>query len=384
MKLLHTGDLHLGRTLGDFRLIEDQRYILKQIVDLAEQETVDAVLVAGDVYDRAVPSEEAVALLDDFLCELAARKIKVLLISGNHDSDERLHFGSTLFQNSGIHIAAKYEGVLYRQVLEDAFGKLNVYLLPFVKASQVRHFFPEEKIGTYEDAVRVILDKAQPDSRERNVLVAHQFVAGGTDPKLAGSEGAAAQTVGLVEKISPECFDAFDYVALGHIHSPQRVGREEVRYSGSPLKYSLDEAGSEKSVPLVTIGEKGEVDIRLLPLKPFRDLRHIRGKRDQLLDPAHIESPEDYIYVTLTDEDIMDDAMGIFQQYYPNTVRIDYDNSHTRAIEQVTVVQVAREKSFSELISDFYTQVYGCEISGEEMQIMREAAGEAGVENAAD
>ena len=157
-----------------------------------------------------------------------------------------------------------------------------------------------------------------------------------------------------------------------------------MRYSGSPLKYSLDEAGSEKSVPLVTIGEKGEVDIRLLPLKPFRDLRHIRGKRNQLLNPAHIESPEDYIYVTLTDEDIMDDAMGIFQQYYPNTVRIDYDNSHTRAIEQVTVVQVAREKSFSELISDVYTQVYGCEISGEEMQIMREAAGEAGVENAAD
>lgn len=383
MKLLHTGDLHLGRTLGDFRLIEDQRYILKQIIDMAERETVDAVLVAGDVYDRAVPSEEAVALLDDFLCGLAARKIRVLLISGNHDSDERLHFGSALFRNSGIHIAAKYEGVLHKQVLEDAFGKLNVYLLPFVKASQVRHFFPEAEIETYEDAVRVILDRAQPDGGERNVLVAHQFVAGGTDPTLAGSEGAATQTVGLVEKISPDCFGAFDYVALGHIHSPQRVGREEVRYSGSPLKYSLDEAGSEKSVSLVTIGEKGAVDIRLLPLKPCRDLRHIRGKRDQLLNPAHIEAPEDYIYVTLTDEDIIDDAMGIFQQYYPNTVRIDYDNAHTRALGQVTVAQAAGEKSFSELISDFYTQVYGCEISGEELQIMQEAAGEAGVTNAA-
>lgn len=379
MKFLHLGDLHIGRTLGDFRLIEDQRYILEQILTMALREKADAVLIAGDVYDRAVPSEEAVELLDYFLCELSRRKIRVLMISGNHDSAERLHFGSALFEDSGIHIAARYEGGLSRQTLEDEFGRVNVWLLPFVRASQVRHFFPEKEIQTYEDAVKVVLERAQIDYRERNVLLAHQFVAGSSDPVIAGSESAPVQMVGLVERIGAECFRKFDYVALGHIHSPQRVGSEHIRYAGSPLKYSLEEAESEKSVPLVTMGEKGKTEIKLLPLKPLRDLRHIKGKRDQLLDPAHREASEDYIYVTLTDDEIVDNAMGIFQQYYPNTVRIDYDNPHTRAIRQVAVRETIKERSFLELIADFYEQIYGCAISEEEQRIMNEAAGEAGV-----
>ena len=206
----------------------------------------------------------------------------------------------------------------------------------------------------------------------------------GEDPALGGSEGAGTQSVGLVEKIGYNCFDKFDYVALGHIHSPQRVGRDEVRYSGSPLKYSLSEVNNEKSVPVITISGKKDISIDLFPLKPMRNMRHIKGKMEDLLNKANVKSPEDFIYATLTDEDIINDAMGIFQQTYPNTVKIDYDNSHTREIEQVDISKIAHNKSFSELISDFYRLMYQCEISDEEMDIMRMVAREAGVIHEAD
>lgn len=385
MKLLHLGDLHLGKSLGDFDLIEDQKYILDQITNIIKKESVDAVLIAGDVYDKAVPSEAATKLLDYFLNQLANLKVRTFMISGNHDSDERLNYGSSLFEKSRIFISALYEGGLCRQTLEDEYGVVDIYLLPFVKASQVRHFFPDDVIESYDDAVRTILEHASIDKNHRNVLVAHQFVAGkGEDPSLGGSEGASVQSVGLVEKIGYGCFDDFDYVALGHIHSPQRVGRDEVRYSGSPLKYSLSEVNNEKSVPIITLKEKGDVKIELVPLKPMRDMRHIKGTMDSLLDKKNIKAPEDFIYVTLTDEDIINNAMGIFQQVYPNTIKIDYDNSHTREIEQVDISRIAENKSFTELISDFYRYIYNCEITEEEMDIMRMAAQEAGVINEAD
>lgn len=380
MRFVHLGDLHIGKSLSDFSLIEDQRYILNQIIEIAKNNAVDGVLVAGDVYDKAIPSEEAVKLFDYFISQLALKKIKVFIISGNHDSDERLNFGSSLFEANEIYIASKFEGKLYGKQFEDENGKVNVYLLPFVKASQVRHYFEEEKIENYDDAVRVIIESANINKAERNILVAHQFVAGkGKDPELSGSEGIATQNVGLVEKVSTECFDVFDYVALGHIHSPQRAGRDEVRYSGSPLKYSLSEVYSDKSVPIVTLGAKGEVDIELVRLTPLRDVRHIKGKLKNLLEKENIKSPEDFIYITLTDDDIINDAMGVFQQYYPNTVKIDYDNAHTRELEQVDISKIAENKSFDELISEFYQQVYGCEISKEEMDIMKKVAREAGV-----
>lgn len=380
MRFLHLGDLHIGKILGDFNLIEDQKYILNQIIETAEARNIDGILVAGDVYDKAIPSEEAVKLFDYFISQLALKKIKVFIISGNHDSDERLNFGSSLFEANGVYISSKFEGKLYRKQFEDENGKVNVYLLPFVKASQVRHFFVEEKIENYSDAIRVIIENTNIDENERNVLIAHQFVAGkGKDPELSGSEGMATQNVGLVEKISTECFDIFDYVALGHIHSPQRVGRDEVRYSGSLLKYSLSEVHNDKSVPVITLGEKGDIDIELVRLIPLRDMRHIKGKMKNLLEKENIKSPEDFIYVTLTDDDIINDAMGVFQQHYPNTVKIDYDNAHTREMEQVDISRIAENKSFDELISEFYQQVYGCEMSKEEMEIMTAVAREAGV-----
>lgn len=379
MRFLHLGDLHLGKSLEDYDLIDDQEYILNQILDLAQKKTVDAVLLAGDIYDKAIPSESAVNLLDCFLRGLAQRNIKVFMISGNHDSDDRLNFGSSFFAEREIYISSVFEGRLYRKTLTDAFGEIDVYLLPFVKASQVRHFFPEEKIDTYEDAVKTILKHSAIDKNRRNVLVAHQFVAGHSDPDTAGSEGISVRNVGTIEKIGYDCFDAFDYVALGHIHSPQSVGREEIRYSGSILKYSKSEVMNEKSVSMLTIEEKGKTEITLLPLKPRRNVRQLKGTMDKLLKPENVVDPDDFIYVTLTEEDIIPNAINIFRQYYPNTLGIVYENSHTRELETVDIRDIAKDRSFQDLISDFYQQMYGCGISEEEMLVMSEVAKEAGI-----
>ncbi len=385
MKFLHLGDLHLGKSLNDFDLIEDQRHILTEILDIADKESADGALIAGDVYDRPVPSEAATRLLNSFLNELAKRGIKVFMVSGNHDSDERLNYGSGLFSSSRIFISAVFDGKLRVENVSDGETDVDVYMLPFVKASQARHFFPDDDIQTYEDAVRSIISRAPIDKRKINILVAHQFVAGkGMDPALAGSEGAAAQSVGTVEKIGYGCFDDFDYVALGHIHSPQRVGRDEVRYSGSPLKYSLSEADDEKSVPLITAVSGQKIKIELIPLKPKRDMRHITGTLSNLLDKKNVSNPDDYIYATLTDEDAIDDVMGKFRQTYPNAVKIDYDNSRTRSLNEAKIWQMDEKKPFKDLIGDFYEITYGCAMTGEEMDIMMAAAKEAGVVGEAD
>lgn len=385
MKLLHLGDLHIGKTVNDYSMIEDQEYILNQILDIARERSIDAVLIAGDIYDKSVPTEEAVRVLDHFLCQLVDQKVSTFVISGNHDSDERLHFGSHLFKKSGLYIVSKYEGILSKQTLHDEYGDVHFYLLPFVKASQVRHFWPDEDIDSYDKAVRVVVEHTDRKEAERNILVAHQFVAGkGGNPEFGGSENAAVQNVGAVEMVSTDCFAGFDYVALGHIHSPQRVGRDTIRYSGSPLKYSLSEINNQKSVPIVTLGKKGDVDVELVPLKPLREMRHLQGRMDQILDPRNIVSTEDYIYVTLTDEDSIPDAMAAIRQEYPNTMKIDYDNFQTRAAGQIDVSQVTQEKSFSEIVSDFYQMMYGCEISEEEKALMMKAAGEAGVTDETD
>ena len=384
-KFLHTADLHLGKSLGDFDLYEDQDHILKQITLIAEREKVSGLLIAGDVYDKTIPSEAATRLLDSFLSTLAKKKIPVFLISGNHDSDERLHFGSSLFEQSGIFIASKFQGALQKHSIHTEDMDTDIYLLPFVKASRVRHYLPEAKIDTYDDAVSAIIENTKINKDHCNILLAHQFVTGsGGDPAFGGSESLGTQSVGTVEKISSDRFSDFDYVALGHIHSPQKVGREEIRYSGSPLKYSLSEVNNEKSVTLISAFDKENIQIDPIPLKPLRNMRHLRGPLKELLNPAHVSDPDDFIYATLTDEEMVNDVMGIFQQTYPRTVKIDYDNSHTREIEQVDISRIAENRSFADLISDFYQQMYGEMISEDEMKIMRDVAKEAGVVYEAD
>ena len=384
MKIMHLGDLHIGKSLGDFDLYEDQRYILEQILNLIKEKSVDVLLIAGDVYDKAIPGEKSVQLLDYFLKRLVETGIKTYMISGNHDSDERLNFGSSLFESNNIYINSKFNGILKKYSLYDEFGELNIYLLPFVKASQVQHFFPEEKIDSYDMAVRTILKHSDFDACKRNILVAHQFVAGKDDPEIAGSEGLSVHNVGMVEKIGYGSLAEFDYVALGHIHSPQSVGLKHIRYCGSPLKYSLSEFNNNKSVPIITFKDKGEVLVEFAPLLPMRDIRHLRGNIKNLLDKKNISMENDFIYATLTNEDIVNDAMGIFREYYPNTVKIDYDNSHTKEIENVDITRITQNKTFDELIKDFYMQMYSCDMGEEELEIMKWAAKEAGVGNEAD
>ena len=384
MKIMHLGDLHIGKSLGDFDLYEDQKYILEQILNLIKEKSVDVLLIAGDVYDKAIPGEKSVQLLDYFLKRLVETGIKTYMISGNHDSDERLNFGSSLFESNNIYINSKFNGILKRYSLHDEFGELNIYLLPFVKASQVQHFFPEEKIDSYDMAVRTIIKHSDFDACKRNILVAHQFVAGKEDPEIAGSEGLSVHNVGMVEKIGYGSLAEFDYVALGHIHSPQAVGLKHIRYCGSPLKYSLSEVNNNKSVPIITFKDKGELLVEFALLLPMRDIRHLRGNIKNLLDKKNISMENDFIYATLTNEDIVNDAMGIFREYYPNTVKIDYDNSHTKEIENVAITRITQNKTFDELIKDFYMQMYSCDMGEEELEIMKWAAKEAGVGNEAD
>jgi exonuclease SbcD len=376
------GDLHIGKNVNDFNMIDDQRYILNQILEIIDKNDVEAALLAGDIYDKPIPSEDAVSLLNNFINELVKRNVKTFIISGNHDSDERLNFGSNLFEKSNVFIFSKYEGELFKQTLTDEFGNINVFMMPFVKASQVKHYYEDEEILSYDDAVRVVLKHTDINESERNIIIAHQFVAGKSgNPECGGSESIATQSVGAVEIIGTDCFDKFDYVALGHIHSPQKLERETIRYSGSLLKYSLSEVDKNKSVPIITFNEKGKIDIDLVELKPFRDIRHIKGRLDQLLSSENIVSPEDYMWITLTDEIIEPNAFNIFRAYYPNIMKLNYENSHTIETEQVEIKPLSQNKSFEEIISDFYKLKYGIDIPEDELNIMLEVAREAGVGN---
>ena len=379
MKLIHLGDLHLGKSVYEFSMIEDQRYILQQILGMIRQENIDAVLMAGDVYDRSVPSEEAVKLLDSFLTELADMGKKVFVISGNHDSEERLHYGSRLFRENGIYIAGRYDGEIPCVDLEDDFGPVHIWMMPYVKASRVAHFFPEADTSTYDSAFRAAISQCHLRKEERNVILVHQFVTGRErEPELSGSESAVAN-VGTIDKISADCFDDFDYVAMGHIHSAQAVERETCRYAGAPLKYSLNkkELGMPKTVPVITLCEKGKIEVKLNFLKPLREVRRLKGKLKDVLE--HAEDTEDYIYVTLTDEEIQYDAMARIQEVYPYTMKLDYDNSSTRAIRDEESLLETEEKSFEELVSGFYQLINGGEPDPEEWALIREVAREAGV-----
>lgn len=382
MKFIHLGDLHIGKNVNDFNMIDDQKYILNQILEIIDNNKVEGALLAGDIYDKPIPTEDAVSLLNYFINELVKRNVKTFIISGNHDSDERLNFGSNLFEKSNVYIFTKYEGKLLKQTLSDEFGNINIYMMPFIKASQVKHYYEDEDILSYDSAVRVVLKHTEINREERNIILAHQFVAGKSGkPDFGGSESIATQSVGAVEIIGTDCFDDFDYVALGHIHSPQKLERETIRYSGSPLKYSLSEIGKNKTVPIITFGEKGKVDIEFIELKPLRDMRHIKGRLEQLLAPENIVLPDDFIYVTLTDEVPEPNAYNIIRAYYPNIMKLDYDNSHTQEREQIEIKPLSQNKSFKEIISDFYKLKYNMEIPEEELQIMLEVAREAGVGN---
>lgn len=350
MKLLHLSDLHLGKRVNGFSMLEDQRVILTQIVDLAEEEKVDAVLLAGDLYDKPVPPAEAVTLLDGFLTRLSGGGIPVFAISGNHDSPERLAFATRLLAGEGIHLTAQYQGPQPPFLLQDEYGDVAIYALPYLKPALVRHWNPEADIASYEEAVSYALGQWAVDKTRRNVLLAHQFVTGGVTCE------SEERSVGGVDQIPAHLFAAFDYVALGHLHGPQSVGRPTLRYSGSPLKYSFSECGHEKSVTLVTLREKGQVEIQALPLTPCRDLREIRGAYEEVTAKSFYQGTnrEDYLHVILTDEEDVPEAMGKLRTIYPNLMKLSYDNRRTQGVAEVTGAERPEEKTPLELFQDFY------------------------------
>ncbi len=352
MKLFHLSDLHIGKRVNEFSMIEDQKYILTQILRAAEQEKPDGVLISGDVYDRTIPTAEAVQVFDAFLTSLSEMEIPAFIISGNHDSAERLAFGSSLMGKSGIYFSKVYDGSIEKIPLQDAYGIVWIYLLPFLRPSTVRHALPEhaEEIQTAADAVRTALAQTEVDPAKRNILLAHQFVTG------AKRCDAEELQVGDVDQIPAELFDAFDYAALGHIHSQQKVGRETVRYCGSPLKYSFSEAGQEKSITVVEVKEKGNIDLRTIPLRPLHDLRKIRGTYLEVTAKSFYENSdcEDYLQVTLTDEEDVPDGMAKLRTIYPNLMRLEYDNKRTRSHAEVTATECVEEKSELELFQEFY------------------------------
>lgn len=358
MKLMHLSDLHLGKRLNEFSLLEDQSFILQQLVELVRSEQPDCVLLAGDIYDKPVPPAEAVTLFDDFLNKLA-QLTTVCVTSGNHDSAERLAFGAQLMREGGVHFCGLYTGEPQCVTLQDAYGSVHIYLLPFLKPAHVRHCLPPteaEQVTTYHEALRCAVERLHINAAERNVLVAHQFVTGA---QTAGSE---AVNVGGVDNIGAEVFAAFDYTALGHIHRAQNVGSERVRYSGTPLKYSFAEWQQEKSVTLVELGEKGSVSVTALPLAPLRDLRKLRGSYEELMSrDFYDELPKDsdgllrdFYHLTLTDEEDVPDAVQKLRSVYKNLLQLEYDNKRTRTDNAIEGAEHVVEKSPLELMEEFY------------------------------
>lgn len=351
MKFLHLADLHLGKRVNGFSMLEDQAHILRQILAILDNEQPDGVLIAGDVYDKSVPSVEAVGLLDGFLTELRARGVPVLLISGNHDSPERLAFGGRVMDSCGIHISPVYDGALAPVTLQDAFGPVHVWLLPFVKPAHVRRWFPDADIESYADAMAEAVAHMDIDTAARNVLVTHQFVTGGT------RSGSEELSVGGTDNVDSGVFAPFDYVALGHLHGAQHIGRETIRYAGSPLKYSFSEARQHKSVTVVTLGEKGDVQVRTVALTPLRELREIRGSYDELTARSfyeHTTYRSDYLHLILTDEQDVFDAMSRLRTIYPYLMTLDYDNARTRAAGGMFVPAETERRTPPELFEALY------------------------------
>ena len=368
MKLIHLSDLHLGKRVNGFSMLEDQRYILREILKIIDREAPDGVLIAGDVYDKSVPPAEAVALLDEFLVELSQRRLQVYLISGNHDSPERLAFGGRLMDQSGVHVAPVYDGRIVSFSQQDHWGSVEIFLLPFLKPAHVRRFFPDDPIDSYTDALRTVLSHAAVPTDKRTVLVTHQFVTGAS---RCDSEDLS---VGGSDNVDAAVFAPFDYVALGHIHNPQSAGAPHIRYCGTPLKYSFSEAAHEKSVTVAELREKGAVDIRTIPLKPLRDMAELRGTYESLTFRGFYEGtsyPQDYLHITLTDEEDIPDAISKLRVIYPNLMQLSYDNARTRSGALAAPTEQTAQKSPLELAEIFYEGQNGQPMSGAQREFLR-------------
>lgn len=367
---MHLADLHLGKRVNGFSMMEDQEYILNRILEIMEEEQPDGLLIAGDVYDKTIPPAEAVRRMDDFLTAVAAKHVPVFLISGNHDSAERVAFGHQLMQGSGIWISPVYDGTIRHHTLEDRWGEVNIYLIPFLRPSVVRSFFPDVEIEDYTDALRTIIEDLQVDTSRRNVVLAHQFVtAAGALPETCDSEQLS---VGGLDRVDGSVFSPFDYTALGHLHGPQRVGRETIRYAGSPLKYSFSELHQKKSVTVAELRAKGETEIRQIPLQPRREMTELRGTFEEILEEVRKkgEPQTDYYHMILTDETDVVDALSRLREYYPNIMLLDYDNRRTRSQKEVEQLDRVEERTPGELFAALYEQQNGQEMDSDRKEYL--------------
>ena len=367
MKFIHLSDLHIGKRVNEFSMLEDQEFILAKILEIIDLEAPSGVIIAGDVYDKSVPSAEAVRLFDDFLSRLARRKMPTFIISGNHDSAERLAFGAQIMGSSGIHLSPVYNGVVEPILMADKHGEVGIYMLPFIKPAHVRRFYENEEFNSYTGAMEVAIRHMNVDEKRRNILITHQFVTG------ASRSESEEVSVGGSDNVDASVFAPFDYVALGHIHGPQNCGDARIRYCGTPLKYSFSEAKDEKSVTVVDLEEKGVLSVRTIPLIPKREMREIKGKYADLMLKSFYENTtytDDYMHITLTDEDDVPDAIGKLRIVYKNLMKLDYDNTRTRTQSEITGAEDVETKSPMQLFGEFYEAQNGQEMSAEQQSFI--------------
>lgn len=374
MKFLHLADLHLGKILQEQSLIEDQEYMLNQIIEIIEKENIDAVLISGDVYDRSVPPAEAVNLLDCFLKTLIKEiKIKVFMIAGNHDSKDRLAFGSKIFEDEGLYIESKYNGDLRKVELQDEYGKLYIYMLPFVKPIEVKQFFEDDLENNYNVAINKIISEEKINVKERNIILVHQFVtAGMVEPERTESE---VLSLGGIENVDVSNFNDFDYVAIGHVHRPQKIGRNTARYAGTMLKYSFSEINHNKTIPIIELKDKGDININLVQLNPLRDMREIKGPIEELIKQENYEcgNTNDYIKAVITNEEPVYDAIGQIRRIYPNTLKLEIRNSKTisNVEEQNINLENVKKKTELELFADFYKAQNNADLDEKRTEIIK-------------
>ena len=369
MKLIHLSDLHLGKRVYEYSMLEEQEIILKRVLSIIDEEKPDGVIFAGDVYDKSMPSAEAVSLFDDFIFQLAQRKQQVFVIAGNHDSPERIAFGSRIMDIGGIHMSPVYNGTIEPICLNDDYGNINVYMLPFVKPVLVRRYYEDADITSYTDALRCVIGNMAIDTSKRNILVTHQFVTG------ASRTESEDISVGGSDNVDADIFEQFDYVALGHLHSPQNCGSDRIRYCGTPLKYSFSEAKDQKSVTVVELLQKGEVSYRTIELIPLHDLVELKGSYEELTLKSFYEDTtwqEDYTHITLTDEEDIPEAIGRLRTVYHHLMKLDYDNKRTRSSLFISGDSEVENKTPFELFSDFYELQNNQPMSVEQAAYMKE------------
>ena len=372
MKILHLADLHLGKVIQEQSLLEDQKYMLNEIIKKLQEENVETILISGDVYDRSIPQTDAIDLLDYFLNILIKDlKKQVFIISGNHDSKERLGFGNKIFENDGLFISSKYEGKIKKVELQDEYGKLNIYMLPFIKPIEVKKYFNDESLS-YDETIKKIIEKEDIDESQRNIILTHQFVTAiGEQVERTESE---VLTLGGTDNVDISNYNKFDYVAIGHVHRPQKIGRDTARYAGTMLKYSFSEVNHKKTMPILDFKEKGNIDIKLVELKPLRDMREIKGPIEKLIENYEEENAKDYIRAIITNEEPVYDAIGQLRRIYPNVLKLEVQNSKIMSnIEFKTEnLQKVKSKSEIELFNEFYKFQNNIELNEEQINLIQE------------